>query len=157
MRRAEDYHGIPVTDSSLSVNSYHGHFVHTCVCECANGSYTMSVSIALAILCASVPDTCGFLCTSVPEQTGLLPGTPHFHFNSVNCLCVSDKTSDSFMTASAAGNSSLPHIGRLCIFLSKATCSHSVCFHLFPTLSHLLPGFISKHGEDMPGRAKDVE
>lgn len=32
-----------------------------------------------------------------------------------------------------------------------------MCFHLFPTFSHLLPSAIFKHGDDMPGRAKDVE
>lgn len=32
-----------------------------------------------------------------------------------------------------------------------------MCFHLFPTFSHLLPSIIFKHGDDMPRRAKDVE
>lgn len=34
---------------------------------------------------------------------------------------------------------------------------HLVCFQLFPTFSHLLPSAIFKHGNDVPGRAKDIE
>lgn len=60
---------------------------HVCVCRCVNGSYTITVSITLIILYASVPDTCRFLCPSVPEQTGVFPGTLHFHFNS-EFVCV---------------------------------------------------------------------
>lgn len=39
----------------------------------------------------------------------------------------------------------------------KAYVLHLVCFQLFPTFSHLLPSAIFKHGNDVPGRAKDIE
>lgn len=78
--------------------------------------------------------------TSVSEQEGLFPGAPPFHFNG-ELICM-------YQTK--------PLIHCHCLSF-QACVLHLVSFHLFPTFSHLLPRVIFKHGDNVPGRAKDVE
>lgn len=129
----------------------------SCICVHVNGPHTMAVSLTLVFLYASVLDTWRFLCISVPEQTGIFPGDSTFPFQCWVHLRVSDKTSDSFMTASTAGSPSLPYTGS---FYFQANMLHLECFYLFPTFSTYFQVLFLNMGmmcQEEPKKLNDLE